>query len=443
MPSDPKAPLIDATSTHLAKNRATLLLGSDEQIAHETRVGLTPAHLAPLVKRLSAAGVALDVLVLRGAGARAGFLDADYRAAGAELVDEAALGARPAVDVVHALKEPTAYESRLPGPFLRIGAVHLATKPSGVCAMLAQRNFAAIIDGGTVGNCSYLLDGGDRTPIVGSMSRFAGWVAAEKVVEGVRRRHPQGKVIVIGGGIAGTSAAEKLLAIAGEIVVIERYAPIHDRIRAQLVACGFRTDAVRILEHLDDQVFDHAIAIVFAHRSGARAAEKVCSLAQIERLEPGAGIADIAIDQGGSILHDGYSEDDDATTARAKYIELFAGRFFYYAEVNMPRERPRKASRMHGDAVLPYLEALLLMCALHGGPTAACAELRRLPPHRYSDAREFAGLSRFDCLKRDLRNGLQLAIKDGRVDVVDADIAADRALRRWIDGCAAAGATGS
>ncbi len=433
MPTDSRDLHAELANTRFAKKQVALLLGSDEFIPHETRVGLTPEHLVRLRDDLAALNVDVDLLVLRGAGARAGFPDDAYRTVGAELVDEADLAARQAVDVVHALKEPTDYESRLPGPFLRIGAVHLASKPAGVCAMLAKRNFAAIIDGGTVGNCSYLLSGGDRTPIVGSMSRFAGWVAAQKLVDHVRARHPHGKVVVVGGGIAGTSAAEKLLPIAEELVVVERYEPMHDALHATLTELGFPRVSIRTT--LDDEAMNNAIGIVFAHRSGAKAAEKVCTLAQIEDMKPGAGIADIAIDQGGSILHPGYEETDDAATARDKYTALFQDRFYYYAEVNMPREKPHDASKMHGDSALPYLEALLLLSAIHGDATAVARELLKHPAQRFTDAEQIAGHSHLDCLIQDLRNGLQLAITDDSVAITDTDIAQDDGMRSWIDGC--------
>lgn len=412
-----------------------MLLGTDEHIPHERRVGLVPKQIAALKDSLSAHGLDSEILVVEGAGDRAGFIDSAYAEAGARLLKASDLEGEAPFDVVHALKEPTEYESLLPGPFLRIGAVHLASKPSGICAMLDRRNFAAIIDGGTVGNCSHLLTGGDRTPIVGSMSRFAGWVAARKLVEGVRETHPRGKVVVVGGGIAGTSAAQRLAPIAEEIVVVERYLPMHADVEARIR--GFGIPHVSVVEHLDDKVLDDAIGIVFAHRSGAKAAEKICTLEQIERMRPGAGIADIAIDQGGSILHPGYLETDDAHASRAKYIDLFAERYFYYAEVNMPREEPYDASITHGRTVMPYLEVLLLLSAIHGGPDAALATIRELPAQRFTDPADIAGRSHFDCLVQDLRNGLQLTITDGVVEITDRDIADDEGLAGWVKTCAA------
>ena len=55
-----------------------------ETKTHEYRVGLTPSSVAELTQR------GHEVWVERGAGHEIGFVDADYRSAGARLVDTAA-----------------------------------------------------------------------------------------------------------------------------------------------------------------------------------------------------------------------------------------------------------------------------------------------------------------------------------------------------------------
>ncbi len=418
------------------------LLGTDEHIHHERRVALTPRHIELLNDDLRTVGLEPHIYVMADAGARAGhggqapFTDADYTAAGGAIVDEQQAAALQ-IDVLHALKEPTTYESRLRPPLLRIGALHLASKPPGLCQMLQQKNFAAIIDGGTVGSCSYLKDGGDRTPIVGSMSRFAGSVAARKLVEGLRRNGIQGgKIVVVGGGIAGRSAIAQLVGVASPLVVIDPWEPTRQRLAQQLPGQGF--EQLEILESLTEAAMDDAVGIVFAHRSGAKKAEKVCDYDHhIARMRRHGAIADIAIDQGGSISHADYREEDDANTSRAKYQKLFADDFYYYAETNMPREEPHEASETHGDASLPYLLALLGLCAHLGDPAAVSRHLLEHPARAYKDAAEITDLGLLECLVQDLRNGLQLAIVEGQVTITDVDIAGDEELAQWVGQCAA------
>ncbi len=419
--------------------KVTFLLGTDELIPRERRVALTPGHVARLRSDLEAGGLEPRIFVVAGAGERAAsggevFRDADYRDAGARIVFLAGLAELGRVDVVHALKEPTGYESRLPGPLIRIGALHLASKPPGLCRMLGRRNFAAIFDGGTVGGCSYLKHGGDRTPIVASMSRFAGAVAGRKLVEGLDRRGVEpGRVIVVGGGIAGLAAIRQIGSKTRELVVSEPAEAARKGLAERLPALGF--ERFRIVPRLTGDLFSGAVGIVFAHRSGARAAEKVCSFEDIRRMRPGAAISDIAIDQGGSIAHDGYREEDDVTTSREKYRRLLDG-YEYYAETNMPREEPRQASEVHGDSSLPYVTALLALCALEGGPEAAVDRMLGMTVRHFDDPAEVAEMDLLDCVIQDLRNGLQLATAGGELRITDPDIEKDATLAQWVRGCA-------
>ncbi|MEM1180636.1 MAG: hypothetical protein AAGM22_19980 [Acidobacteriota bacterium] len=419
------------------RRHVRFLLGTDAFIPQERRVALTPDHLCFLREDLETLGLGATLAVVKGAGARTEppFSDGEFEAVGADLVDVEEAVDLEAFDVVHALKEPTDYEAELRGPFLRLGALHLASKPGGVCKMAHQRNFAAILDGATVGSCSYLLANSDRTPIVAAMSRFAGAVAGKKVVEGLERNGVDaGTVVIIGGGIAGRSAIRQVGPKTKKLIVVEPWAPMRARLADFLPGAGF--DEFEIVEALTDEVLDGAVGLVFAHRSGAKAAEKVCHLDQIRRMKKGAAIADIAIDQGGSIAHDGYDEHDDAAAAREKYIGLLGQDYAYYAEVNMPREEPRPASETHADAALPYITALLALCAAHGGPVEAAAAILDRPVRTFNPGD--AVVSDFlDAILQDLRNGTQIAVIDGEVQVTDPEVEKDEHLVGWLRDCAA------
>ncbi len=433
--SNLRSPLRQSLSAQtFSRKRVTFLLGTDEYIRHETRVALTPRHLRELREDLDACGLELRLLAVSGAGIRADFSDREYADVGAKIIQPAQLSEIRELDVLHALKEPTRYESEPPGPFLRIGALHLASYPPGVCELLARKNFAAIFDGGTIGNCSYLENGGDRTPIVASMSRFAGAVAGMKLVAGLREMGTEaGKMVVVGGGIAGLSAIEKIKPLTTRLIVVEPYPETRERLSGELEGLGFSDYA--IIPGLTDEAVTDAVGMVFAHRSGAKAAEKVCTIEQIRKMKPGAGVADIAIDQGGSILHDDYGEDDDAATCRKKYQQLLKD-YFYYAETNMPREEPHGASERHGNVSLPYVTMLLALSALHGGPQEAMQEILRREIRIFNSEDELAGRSLLDCLIQDLRNGMQLATRGGEVLITDPDIERNQPLAEWVRNCA-------
>ncbi|MEL7059799.1 MAG: hypothetical protein AAGN46_07205 [Acidobacteriota bacterium] len=436
-----RAALAELVERAAGRRSVRFLLGTDEHIDRETRVAFAPRHLRDLRTDLAGLGLEVEMAVVAGAGERASaaFSDAAYVEAGATLVTLDELPSLAPFDVVHALKEPTEWEATLAAPFLRVGALHLASKPPGVCTLLRERPFAAIFDGATIGGCSFRLTGGDRTPIVGSMSRFAGRVAGRRVAEATAAAGlAPGRVVVVGAGIAGMAAISQLVDTAAPLVVVEPWEPTRRRLDGELRALGF--DRVEMVETLDDDGLAAAIGVVFAHRSGARAAEKVCREEHIRQMVDGAAIADIAIDQGGAIAHAGYREDDDAATARRKYIELFGDTYSYYAEVNMPREHPEPASELHGDSSLIYIETLLALCAVDGGPEGVVDRLLGRDVHQCaSDERVADDL--LDAVLQDLRNGLQIArvaSGDGHaVRIADPAVAEHRALVEWVHACAA------
>ena len=154
-------------------------------------------------------------------------------------------------------------------------------------------------------------------------------------------------------------------------------------------------------------------------------------------MKPGAAIVDIAIDQGGSILHPGYREDDSAAASLEKYRTLFAD-YAYYAETNMPREVPREASQRHGDASWLYVTTLLALTALHGGPEATAKQLLSHPVRYFRSDEGLEERSLLECLSQDLRNGLQLAVNGMSAGIMDPEVGKNEALARWVDQCAAA-----
>lgn len=419
--------LVEALKAETFKRReVTFLLGTDEDIPAERRAAFAPHHVEELRGALGEAGLDVTVLAVAGVGDRAGFADSSYRHAGARIVARDEI--EGSVDVVHALKEPTLYEASIPGPFLRIGALHLPSYPPGVAEMLRQKNFSLIIDGATVGNCSYLLGGGDRTPIVGSMSRFAGAVAGEKVAEALAEA---GKIIVVGGGIAGLAAIETVRPKLASLVVVETYPPTRERLPKALGDLGISD--FEIVPALTDTILADAAGLIFAHRAGAQAAAKICSVDQLAGMRNGGALADIAIDQGGSLYFDGYDENDDAHATREKCrAELNKKGLSYYAETNIPREVPYEATERHGDASWAYVAALMGLCAVHGGPDGAGAAILSHDIRVYGENDSVGDRGLLDCLTQDLRNGVQLAVVDGNVRVTDPDIEDNVPLMQWV-----------
>jgi alanine dehydrogenase len=277
------------------------------------------------------------------------------------------------------------------------------------------------------------------------MSRIAGDLAAEHLLKVPDLA--KGKVIIFGAGIAGIRTIVSLKDKVNEIIVVEKLPEkegdpnVRERVNWLLLSLGFHKHRVleKIPEDMVEQIFRDAAGIIFSQRKGAEKAEKVCRLQDIKGVvKPNAGIVDIAIDQGGSIDYDGISEEDNITTKISKYREALRG-YRYYAETNMPKEKPVECSNMHGYAILPYCAALLLLCAEHDGPSEATSyiltkgvnkfdKLNALPQSYNEDF--------FQNVVQDLRNGLELTVINSQVFIEHSDIKKDGDLVNWIQQCA-------
>ncbi len=398
------------------KRTVELLLGTDREIgkgdhALEKRVGITPAQVGELRRFCDVLELGLSVLVMRGAGVRAGYADSHYIEAGAEIITREELVYHDGPpDVVHALKEPSAYESEIPGPFCRIGALHAGDfhQGSGIARLLGNRA-VMIFDGSSIGAA-----GTYRIPIRGCMSDFAGRVAGQWTVEHLERHALEGRVLVVGGGRAGTAAARRLLACSNvrEIHLFDdarnperleeiraAFAPEHGRV--SVLGSSGRDDAT-FLDSLDG-----AVGTIFAvARPGART-PKIVHLENVKRLPcRGSIVVDISIDEGGAIMDPNIRQT--WTHERIiPHLEDELAEHKYQAIANMPRAHPKVASEVHGEVILPYLATLLVLAGREGGPDGLVEYLlQRSLMADNPGPDEVAQIEVLDALAQDLRNGM-------------------------------------
>jgi alanine dehydrogenase len=391
----PQAPAAPGT-------RCTLLLGTDTHIEegtpnHESRVAVVPEQVAALRAWLAEAGVECTVLVVAGAGERAGFADADFERAGARIVPEAELPSIAPPDVVHALKEPCAYEATIPGPFLRIGALHTGDTlgpENGSVQLLCSRRACAVFDGSEIGGNAFRFQNppGFPIPIRSSMSVFAGEIAAADVVTHLDGR--EGRCVIAGGGAAGTAATDWLLRESprARVTIMEAVPQTAERLRGRYSS----QPRVEIVDGswMTREMLAGAGAVILAVFTSADEAPKVVGLSELAHLAEGARIIDISIDEGGAI---------DEGKNKAELIAALGRGYSYEATKNLPTRRAPEASRAHGNAVLPYLGVLLHLSATQGGGANALAHLDpRLPqmPHAVAPPDDL-----FSALVQDLRQG--------------------------------------
>ncbi len=314
----------------------------------ENRVSLTPAGAAAL------RDAGASVRIQSGAGIESGFPDAEYAAAGAEVVSgaEAAWDA----DLVLKVKEPLPEEF----PFLRektalFAYLHLAACPR-LTDRLIERRITAI--------AYETVSQGGRLPLLRPMSEVAGVLSVQVGARGLEKScggrgvllsgvtgADAARVCVIGAGNAGRCAARVALGIGAQVEVLdtcaEKLAAIREEHGTRARTAASTRDAVEAAVGSADLVISTALIV------GDRA-PLLIPRALLRRMKKGAVVVDIAIDQGGTL------ETSRPTTHASPYFTEEG--IVHYCVTNMPAAVPRTATTALTAATLPFV----LEMARHG-----------------------------------------------------------------------------
>ena len=313
---------------------------------HEYRVGLVPAG----VRELIAAGH--QVVIETGAGSGIGMDDAQYRAAGASIVQTAA-DVFSQGDLVVKVKEPQPAECEM----LQSGQIlftylHLAADPVQAEGLMRSGVTAIAYETVTAKNGSLPL----LTPmseVAGRMSIQVGASSLQKanggsgvLLGGVPGVSPA-KVVILGGGVAGTHAAEIAVGMRSDVTVVDRSV---DRLRelSSLFGPSLRT-AYSTSETIERLVQDADLVIGAVLIAGA-AAPKLVTRAMLKTMKPGSVMVDISIDQGGCF-------ETSRPTTHADPTFVVEG-IVHYCVANMPGAVPRTSTFALTNATLPYVRAI-------------------------------------------------------------------------------------
>jgi alanine dehydrogenase len=313
---------------------------------HEYRVGLMPAAVRELVSDGHQLGVQ------SGAGNGVGCSDEDYRAAGAQILPDAR-AVFGASDMIVKVKEPQAAECALlsPGQVL-FTYLHLAADRAQAEALMKSGAVAIAYETVTApdGSLPLLVP---MSEVAGRMSVQVGAYYLQKaqggrgVLLGGVAGIPPARVVVIGGGVAGTHAVEMAHGLRADVTVIDRSLP---RLRALDVQFhGVVQTLFSTLETIERCVADADLVIGAVLVPGA-AAPKLVSEAMIKRMRPGSVVVDIAIDQGGCF-------ETSRPTTHADPVYVVHG-VTHYCVTNMPGAVARSSAQALNNATLPYVKAL-------------------------------------------------------------------------------------
>ncbi|WP_439638716.1 alanine dehydrogenase [Nevskia sp.] len=324
-----------------------MLIGVPKEIkVHEYRVGLTPAG----VRELKAHGHA--VLVQASAGAGIGIPDAQYQAAGAEIVDSAeAVFAR--ADMIVKVKEPQPAEcARLREGQVLFTYLHLAPDPAQTRALVESGCVAIAYE--------TVSDGRGGLPLLAPMSEVAGRMSIQAGAHAMEKA-PGGNgvllggvpgvapadVVVIGGGVVGYNAARIAVGMGANVTILDRSLP-----RLAWLDTAFDGRLTTLYSTVDalETAVRHADLVIGAVLVPGAAAPKLVTRAMLKTMKPGAVIVDVAIDQGGCF------ETSRATTHQdPTYVEEG---IVHYCVANMPGGVARTSTFALTNATMPFTVAL-------------------------------------------------------------------------------------
>jgi len=324
-----------------------VLVGVPREVKnHEYRVAITPAGVVELVHR------GHQVVIETNAGAGSSLPDADYAAAGATIAataDEVWTDA----ELVLKVKEPMPEEyPRLRRDQFLFTYLHLAANEE--CAR-------ALADAGTTAIAYETVRGSDGSlPLLAPMSEVAGRMAPQVGAHCLERAQggrgvllggvsgvPAGKVVVIGAGVAGMSAASIALGMQAEVVVLDtnvnRLRDIDFTYRGHLQTIA--SNAYEI-----DRACRWADLVIGAVLVPGAKAPTLVSNDLVSRMRPGSVLVDIAIDQGGCFADSRPTTHGDPT--------FVVHRSVFYCVANMPGAVPNTSTWALTNVTLPYVLSL-------------------------------------------------------------------------------------
>jgi alanine dehydrogenase len=321
-----------------------MLIGVPKETkTHEYRVGLVPGSVRELVHH------GHEVVVESGAGGGIGFGDMAYEAAGARILPNAA-EVFAAAELIVKVKEPQPPEVELLRrdqtlfTYLHLAADRTLTKAlicSGVVAIAYET----------------VSDARGGLPLLAPMSEVAGRMAVQVGAHCLEKEQggigvllggvpgvPAAKVVILGGGVAGTNAARMAMGMEAYVTVIDRSLP---RLYELDLQFGAQLHTLySTIENIEREVAAADLVIGAVLIPGATA-PRLVGRDLVRAMRPGTVIVDISIDQGGC-----FETSRPTTHAAPTYIEEGV---VHYCVTNMPGAVARTATVALNNATLPFV----------------------------------------------------------------------------------------
>lgn len=312
----------------------------------EYRVGMVPAGVHELVED------GHEVIVETNAGAGIGMTDADYTNAGASVV-ATAKEVYDAADLIVKVKEPQLEEcGMLRADQVLFTYLHLAADPAQTEALVKSGATAIAYETVTADDGSLPL----LTPmseVAGRLSIQSGAYALQKanggrgVLLGGVPGVAAGNVLIVGGGVAGTNAAEMAIGLGAQVTILDRSVP---RLRQLNEIYGGRIRTAYSTKQTVTALVKDADLVIGAVLVAGAAAPKLVSAENVRQMRGGAVLVDISIDQGGC-----FETSRPTTHAEPTYI---VDDVVHYCVTNMPGAVPRTSTFALTNVTLPFVKDL-------------------------------------------------------------------------------------
>jgi alanine dehydrogenase len=323
-----------------------MIVGVPKEIkSHESRIAITPEGVSEFVR------AGHSVVIEVGAGLGSAITDSEFISQGASIASTAAAVWEQA-DLVLKVKEPIASEYGL----MRRNQVlftylHLAASKECTDALIAS---------GTTAIAYETVEVNGQLPLLAPMSEVAGRMATQVGAAALQKPNggrgvllggvpgvAPGKVVVIGGGVAGLNAAVIALGMGADVTVIDRSIA---RLQYIDTIYGGRIKTLAASHHAIEREVISADLVVGAVLVHGAKAPKLVSNEQVKLMKPGSVLVDIAIDQGGCFA------DSRPTTHQDPTFKIHESVF--YCVANMPGAVPVASTYALTNATLPYALAI-------------------------------------------------------------------------------------
>lgn len=314
--------------------------------SEENRVCMTPAGAEVMAQN------GHQVLVEKSAGAGSAFTDEMYTAVGAEIVETAAEVYARAEMVMH-VKEPQPEEyEHIRENQIVFTYFHFAASEELTRAMIERKAVCVAYE--------TIKDSAGTLPLLTPMSEVAGRMAIQQAAKYLEKAQggrglllggvpgvDPANVVVIGGGVVGTHAAQMACGLGAKVFLLDMSLP-RLRYLSEVMPknCFPLMSSPAKIRELVEQA-DVVVGAVLLH--GAKA-PKLITREMLPSMKKGSVIVDVAIDQGGCF------ETSKPTTHGDPVYEIDG--IIHYCVANMPGAVPLTSTMALTNATLPYARLL-------------------------------------------------------------------------------------